>query len=129
MTRVVLVVLREQVHRLVARPAEALVDALASTRSMRSWNVAVFLERAARRRGHLHEDEPADPLRVLLQQPLDRVQPLQDALGVVEAVDADGQAVRRPAGPGARSTLRAALARPAASSRRSLGDGHSIEIG
>ncbi len=87
---VAVVVLREQVHRLVARAAEALVDAQRQALDA-LLEVLVFLQRAARGRGHLHEDKAADPLGVLLQQPLDRIESLEDALGVVEAVDADGQ--------------------------------------
>ena len=89
---------------------------------------AVFLERAARRRGHLHEDEAADPLGMLLEQALDRVEPLEDALGVVEAVDADGQrGVRRQAQPLAHA--RAALGAPTARLAIVASLGHSIEIG
>ena len=61
-------------------------------RWMRSWKLRYSSSAAARRRGDLHEHEPADPFRMLLEQPLHRVQPLEDALGVVEAVDADGEA-------------------------------------
>ena len=43
----------------------------------------------ARRRGDLNEREPADPLRPPLEQALHRPQPLLDALGVVEPIDAD----------------------------------------
>ena len=88
---VVLVVLGQQVHRLIVRLAEALVDALGDALRC-APGTAVFVERAARRRGDLHEDEAADPLRALLEQPLDRMQALEDALGVVEAVDADREA-------------------------------------
>ncbi len=83
-------VLREQVHRLVARPAEALVDA--QRQALHALlERAVFLQRAARGGGHLHEHEALDPFGVLLQQAFHRVEALQDALGVVEAVDAHRQ--------------------------------------
>ena len=56
----------------------------------------------------LHEGEAAAVLGIALEQPLDREQPLLDALGVVEPVDADAeQRVRRQAEL-ARSTSRAA---------------------
>jgi hypothetical protein len=64
---------RQQVHRLAAGRAEALVDAVGGLLHA-LLEAAVLVQRAARRRGHLHEDEAADPLRVLLQQPLHRVQ-------------------------------------------------------
>ena len=49
--------------------------------------------RAARRRGDLDEREPADPVRLALEQALDGVEALEDALRVVEAVDADAEPV------------------------------------
>ena len=42
-----------------------------------------------RRRGDLHEDKPVFPFRVAGQERFDSAQPIEDALGVVEALDAD----------------------------------------
>ena len=51
---------------------------------------AVGIELAARRRGGLDEDELAAPFRLARQQIVDRADAIEDALGVVEALDADG---------------------------------------
>ena len=50
---------------------------------------------AAGGRRHLQQAELADPLRVREQQMLQRLQPLQQALGVVEAINAEQQPGRR----------------------------------
>ena len=81
----------------------------------------------ARRRGDLDERELPDPLRLQLEQALDRAEALDDALGVVEAVDADAERVVRRQVVTLRAR-RAALRRPACAIRPAAG-GHSIEIG
>ena len=88
---VVLVVLGEQVNRKIVRPPEAGVDPLGDAGDSLLERL-VLLEQAARRCRDLHEDEAADPFRALLEQPLEGVQALEDALGVVEPVDAEGEA-------------------------------------
>ena len=55
--------------------------------------VLIVADRASRRRGDLHERELADPFRMQFQQARDRVEALDDALRVVEAVDADAELV------------------------------------
>ena len=94
-----LVVLGQQVHRAIAVAAVTLVDPLHQPVHP-LLEAVVLLELAARGRGHLHEHEPSDPGRVLLEQAFDRIEPLDDALGVVEPVHADGEArIRRQAEP------------------------------
>src|SRR5438045_3761969 len=75
-------------HRWMQRFGEALIDPggeLAYTRLVRP----VFLYMDARRRRDLDERELADPLRLDLEQPLDRPQALLDPLRVVHPFDAD----------------------------------------
>ena len=73
----------------VALPKPALMRAASSTASVCSALYAASL--AARRRGDLDEGEAADPFRMQLQQRVDGAQPLDDALGVVEPLDADAE--------------------------------------
>ena len=83
-------------------------------------------ELAAGRRRRLDEDELAAPLGMGLQQIVDGAHPVQDAFGVVEALDADGDP-RIGASP-----KRLADRPPAFLDRRlpaSAAGGHSIEIG
>ena len=53
----------------------------------------VFLDAGTRRCGNLDEREATDPFRIELQQAFDGTKALHDALGVIEAVDADTQLV------------------------------------
>src|SRR5258706_2560778 len=85
---VALVVLHQQADRSVLGRPEALVDVFGQQTDA-LLKQAVLLEHAARRRGRLHQHEPADPLRPLLEQPLHRLHPLDHALGVIETVDSD----------------------------------------
>ena len=98
------------------------------TRAMRSWKVRYSSSALRVGAATWTKHEPADPFRALLEQALDRVQPLEDALGVVEAVDADREAGVGRQLPGAR-TRGAGIRPPAARRRARPRDGHSIEIG
>ena len=77
-----------QHDRVDAAGAEALVDALRQ-RAHPRFEVLVFVQRGAAGRGDLHEGEPPDHARMQFQHALDRLQAFEDALGVVEPVDAD----------------------------------------
>ena len=71
--------------------------------------------------------EAADPPGFELEQALDRVEPLENALGVVEAVDADAKPMRgrkpKPLADARVGIAERPLPPPAADG------GHSIEIG
>ena len=83
-----LVVLDAQHDRRPAAAREALVDPVGERAHLR-LELLVLLDAGARRRADLHEREAADPLRLELEQALDRAEALEDALGVVDPVDAD----------------------------------------
>src|SRR5258708_34113704 len=83
-------VLGQQMNRPIVGPAEALVDPLGRV-PYAVFEQTVFLERTARGGGDLHVGQTPDPLRVLIEQPLHRMYPFQNSLGVVEALDADGK--------------------------------------
>ena len=86
-----LLVLADQHDRLPAVHGEAAVDPL-------QFALRLLLQRlvrgqlAARRRRDLEECQSPAPLRVFLEQTLEREEALQDALGEVPALDADADA-------------------------------------
>ena len=84
------VMLRLEMNRLIAVAAEACVDPRRKCAHAR-FEVLIFLERGARRRGKLHEHKPPDELRVKLEQALDREKALEYALGVIHPVDAEAE--------------------------------------
>ena len=47
----------------------------------------------AARRADLHHGDAAAPLGMALEQPAERLQPIGNALGVVEAIDAEDHAL------------------------------------
>src|SRR5487761_2756061 len=71
---------------------EAAVDARGHGAHLR-FVMLIFLDAGARRRGDLDKGEAADPLRIGLEQALDGAEALDDALGVVEAIDTDAELV------------------------------------
>ena len=72
--------------------AEAAVDG-AGERFQLMANVGIGLDALARRRRDLREHDLALILRILLQEPPERLELLRQSLGVVEAVDADDAAI------------------------------------
>ena len=91
-------VVLEDLPRAVMRDAQADRRALPGAESLvdRSRHLVdlfgktpVALDGRPTRRGNLHEAEPAHPLRVGFEQPLDGAQSFHDPLRVVEAVDPD----------------------------------------
>ena len=74
----------------VATAPETRIDACRQ-RTHASLEVLILIERGARRSGDLHEHQTADEFRVQLEQPLDRVEALDDAFGVIHTVDAYGE--------------------------------------
>jgi hypothetical protein len=83
-------VLAGENDRLVVRGAETLVDPL-DRFDRRALQLLIDRELAARRRGDLHEHELAAPLRLGLEEPLDRQHPVDDPLGVIPALDAHAE--------------------------------------
>ena len=78
----------EVVDRNVLESAEAAVDARDETVDVRA-ELLVAVHLSARRHCDLQEDELAPPLWVLLEEVLDRLELVGDALDVVEPVDAE----------------------------------------
>ena len=110
-----------------ARPGPNRAFTRAATSSTRSLQLAVLRDERAARRRELGEGEAAAQVREPLEGALDREEPLLDALGVVEAVDADAEQ-RVLARGRARRAPRAGTPRTGgASAAQRLG--HSIEIG
>ena len=97
--------------------------ATARTRASRFWYSSID---DARRRRDLDEGELADPARLELEQALDRGEALEDALRVVEAVDADADAHVRRRPRRSRTRLRHS---GTGGCTASASGGHSIEIG
>ncbi len=121
-----LVVGAEQDDGPVIRFSEPLIDAFGQALHG-VVQFAVALDLGAARRRQLGEAEAAAELRVALQQQLDGQQSLLDALGVVQAIDADAEqrvaaSSRNRARPG-----RGILPDWAPSSTQRTG--HSSEIG
>jgi hypothetical protein len=73
-----------------AGPTETPIDRLGHRLGL-CLGLAIGWQAAARRGGDLQETETADPLRMVLDQTLHRAEPVGDALGVVEALDAHGK--------------------------------------
>lgn len=93
--RIVLVMLRQQVHRPVARPRESVFDAPRHPVHA-LLETAALAGRAARWRRERPEHEAADPRGPVVWPPIDRIQPFDGAVGAVVAVNVERDAgVRR----------------------------------
>src|SRR5439155_14661410 len=78
-------------------PPDALVDG--------SLELPVLRHPVARRHGHLDEADPTPPPGLPLEETLEAAQPLDDPLGVVEAVDPEQHHLAAEVVPQARRTL------------------------
>ena len=89
--RFAVVVLCQQMHRLIVLAAKAFVDVLRNALDT-LLEQSVLLQRATGGRSHLQKNKATDPFRMGLQQMLYRMQSLQNSLGVVEPIHSHGQA-------------------------------------